>query len=88
MENFLYGRDISSQLIHLGGKDPGKMEKEGEIVNGVGSEEDGDGAPCPGGQAGAAVDRWGFSFLWKHGVSITEGQLGRNVGSGSQRTEA
>ena len=34
------------------------MEKEGRIITRVGAEESGDGA---GGQAGAAVGRWGFS---------------------------
>lgn len=63
VEDFLDRREIDSWLICFGGKEPGEMEKEGGIITGVGSEEGGDGDSCSGEQAGAAMSRWGFSFL-------------------------
>lgn len=60
-------------MIHLGGKDPGEMEPEDGIITGVGSGKVGLGSPAQAGRAGTGVGRWGFCFLWKQGVNITEG---------------
>lgn len=49
-----------------------------------GVQKVGTGIPALTGRAGAGWGRCGFCFFWKQGVSTTEEQVGRYVGSGAR----